>query len=288
MAPSPHPAQRFVSDELTHFVGSSLPTAEQRYGLLLQILKSGLLKMPEKSDRTVERTETEPQTTTKRTISIQHDAPLSSNRKYVGSIVCFADIPLEDLPFHIRKYSEFGLSFSKTFLIGRGANPVFYVARQSSTEVRNPLANDPIHHQRLTQSAVTNRNKGHWENFTRAELFDVAEKIQQRVLPTHPRWDKEQGRVIDKQLTEDEQLLRDFLTWYLFGFMKFFDPELPEHDVDNYYMEREWRVIGHVDFTNEDVERILIPREFYRRLRADLSGYCGQVTFTTPTAPATR
>ena len=77
------------------------------------------------------------------------------------------------------------------------------------------------------------------------------------------------------------EFLRDFYLWSLFPYMKFFDCELPEDHLDNYYMEREWRVVGSVRFKLDDVERILIPREFARRLRIDLPDYTGQLTFTT-------
>src|SRR5689334_24442201 len=46
-------------------------------------------------------------------------------------MVCFCDIPVEDLPLHMKKYSQFGLAFSKGFLIGKGATPVFYVSETS-------------------------------------------------------------------------------------------------------------------------------------------------------------
>src|SRR4028119_165483 len=110
-------SQRYVSDELTHFVGSRLGTPEDRYALLLAIIRGGLLKAPGLSDQTVEQTADGPRTTTRYTLTIGRDEPLSSNKKYCASIVCFADIPVEDLPIHIRKYGEFGVAFSKRFLV---------------------------------------------------------------------------------------------------------------------------------------------------------------------------
>ena len=46
-------------------------------------------------------------------------------------VVCFCDIPVTDLAIHMTKYSRFGLSFLKPFLISKGANPVLYVANNS-------------------------------------------------------------------------------------------------------------------------------------------------------------
>jgi hypothetical protein len=42
--------QRYVSDELTHFVGRALPDYEQQYDLLVKILTSGWLIAPGTED----------------------------------------------------------------------------------------------------------------------------------------------------------------------------------------------------------------------------------------------
>jgi hypothetical protein len=44
-------------------------------------------------------------------------------------------------------------------------------------------------------------------------------------------------------------------------------------------MEREWRVVGNVQFTLDDVEAVFLPRKFSPRFRSDLPGYAGQVLF---------
>jgi hypothetical protein len=45
-------------------------------------------------------------------------------------------------------------------------------------------------------------------------------------------------------------------------------------------MEREWRVLEDVRFSLADVERVILPREYSGRLRADLPGYSGQLSFS--------
>ena len=45
--------------------------------------------------------------------------------------ICFCDIPVTDLEIHMTKYSRFGLSFLKDFLVRKGATPVMYVAENS-------------------------------------------------------------------------------------------------------------------------------------------------------------
>ena len=58
-----------------------------------------------------------------------------------------------------------------------------------------------------------------------------------------------------------------------------FDGNKTDADPDNYYMEREWRVLGNVMFTLPDVYRVVIPSAFAKRLREEVPNYYGQITF---------
>ena len=53
--------------------------------------------------------------------------------------------------------------------------------------------------------------------------------------------------------------------------LKFFDPHLDDNDKQNFYMEREWRVMRQVRFRLVDVTRIMLPERFARRFRRDVS-----------------
>jgi Putative abortive phage resistance protein AbiGi, antitoxin len=63
------------------------------------------------------------------------------------------------------------------------------------------------------------------------------------------------------------------------AYIKLFDSSLPEGDPDNYYMEREWRVLGKVEFEVGDVARIVIPSDFAQQFRDKVPEYCGQISF---------
>jgi Putative abortive phage resistance protein AbiGi, antitoxin len=176
------------------------------------------------------------------------------------SIVCFCDIPVEDLPLHTSKYSAFGLAFLKRFLIPRGASPVFYVAWQSA-------------------STVPDSDTG---RLTRADLFDQTEPEVLSLVEAHAR---SQGvgsapDVGDSAQRHKAACLRSLVLHELLPFFKFFDAELPDDAADNFYMEREWRVIGRVTFDLADVERVIIPRAYAARFRNDLPEYVGQLTFS--------
>jgi hypothetical protein len=110
-------SQRYVSPDLTHFVGGGLRSQEEQHRLLRRILRERRLRarFPEPLGRAGYALE------------IHTSECLSGNVAFRGSYVCFCDIPLEDLDLHIRKYSQFGMAFRKQFLLQQGAMPVIYV-----------------------------------------------------------------------------------------------------------------------------------------------------------------
>ena|ERR1700680_4670543 len=122
--------QRYVSNELSHFVGRGLPENEQYETLINKILKPGWLTYPPHNI-----------TTLGRTLEVDFSKPISTDEALKYQVVCFCDIPEPDLAIHVNKYSKFGLSFKKAFLINQGASPVFYVANEtpvSATELFSP------------------------------------------------------------------------------------------------------------------------------------------------------
>jgi hypothetical protein len=235
-------AQRYVSDELTHFVGSALPSEEAQFRLLLKILGEGLLlRSPDLTGVEAGR-----QSSEGFEVSIDPTKPLSENEQFLASVVCFCDIPVEDMAIHMRHFSRFGIAFKKRFLLELGASPVFYVAREASTAPPDEEAH-------------------------RAQLFD------QRFEGFH-----EIFSVYREQLPEHRSSTRRvqvFLSKYVFAFMKFFDASADVDDRRNHYMEREWRILGNVRFDLTDVRRIIVPEKYGGRLREEVPEYIGQISF---------
>ena len=64
---------------------------------------------------------------------------------------------------------------------------------------------------------------------------------------------------------------------YVFGYLKHFDDTLPLDNDANYYMEREWRVLGCVSFQIADIARVLVPSEFVERFSQDVPGFQGLI-----------
>ena len=86
------------------------------------------------------------------------------------------------------------------------------------------------------------------------------------------------GRTVSKEFGDlmqfDSQM--GALVW---GYFKFFDDTKPEDDLDNYYMEREWRVHGDVNFSIEEVTRVILPESFSKKFRDDMPDFYGQLIF---------
>jgi Putative abortive phage resistance protein AbiGi, antitoxin len=298
--------QRYVSDELTHFVGrQSTSTPDEKYNLLIKILKAGWLTHPPHNPSNTERS-----------LHFNYGTRLSENKMYNTGVVCFCDIPISDFDIHMRKYSTFGLSFNKSTLISKGANPVFYIANNSRLKLANPMTE----HDREPPGVQIAKTPPSRTDVTRAQFFDEAiiEFTQYlaafQILCQKGKFDLE-ARLIsslkeyisalplttpeEKQeevafsaalgifatrshipLTQRFYEMFEFIELYILAFLKLFDDTKSDDDPDNYYMEREWRIVGNVQFDLQDVRRIILPETYAKRLRTDLPTYYGQLSFS--------
>ena len=258
--------QRYVSPELTHFVGKD-KSEEDQYSLLIRILTSGwLTHKPHNPDISGN-------------LSVDVAARISNNEMYVPEVVCFCDIPVQELDIHVRKYSRFGLAFHKTFLAPKGANPVFYIAKNSAVGVL-PGRDDA---QRLL-AAIKRRQAGGPESLVdmipRSDFFDMM------IGEYHDLFGRLDRLIVqhhgDPGVPEDSLRLMDlqrFFGFQVFSFVKFFDDAKSDEDPENFYMEREWRIIGNLKFSLDDARRVVLPESYARRLRDDVPSYVGQITF---------
>jgi len=111
--------QTYISSELTHFVGRSLSSDEERYNLLVKIIKTGIIRTKHFSKRGQHRLQRFPRN------------KISTNETFNLDMVCFCDIPVSDFEIHMKKYSYFGLSFNKEFMVSQGMRPVYYIPRRT-------------------------------------------------------------------------------------------------------------------------------------------------------------
>ena len=73
--------------------------------------------------------------------------------------------------------------------------------------------------------------------------------------------------------------LRRFLDFHLFCRLKFFDHSLPDDHEDNFYFEREWRIVGNLKFQLDDVQTVIFPSEYAKQFRQRVPEYFGAIRF---------
>ena len=206
-------------------------------------------------------------------LSVNTDARISENEMYYPQITCFSDIPIGELDIHIQKFSRFGLSFLKSFLVQHGANPVFYIAKNATARFAPSGGRREIggrDDRRATDRAATS------SRITLAEHFD------RTIRDYHDLFQHLRDAMEKEKIAEPFQRLfsiKEFLDYHVFSFLKFFDESKPEKDPENFYMEREWRILGNLRFALDDIRRIILPESYATRLREDLPKYVGQITF---------
>jgi hypothetical protein len=64
---------------------------------------------------------------------------------------------------------------------------------------------------------------------------------------------------------------------FVLGFVKGFDASAVETDAANFYMEREWRVLGRMEFKLTDVEQVIMPRPRFKDFRRNVPKYAGEL-----------
>ena len=286
------PSQRYVSRELSHFVGKGMRENGQYDLLVNKILKTGWLTHPPHDPA-------QP-----RGVNFDLSKPISTDEAIKSQVVCFCDIPDTDLAIHVGKYSKFGLAFEKNFLVTQGASPVAYVANESPVPVASLFVPDDFRTRVDTASAKGVADRALYYDTSVRAIVDILAAFDALANDDAERYIK--GIAVsecksrlkalfglsDAQISALEAALKgnrqaigslrtcsDFLLNYVFSFVKSFDSCRPFEDELHYYMEREWRVAGNVKFTLGDVSRVFFPPAYAKRFRTDLPDYLGQISF---------
>ena len=244
--------QGYVSNELTHFTGASLHGhPDQQYDMLCSILKSEELRATYRVPSSPGLTELTVSLKPGRIGGVMVGGPDGSfldDSMLQPAVVCFCDIPLSDLGIHMAKYSPFGIAFLKDSLVGKGASPVMYVPKAAHDE----------------------KEIYRWKKLE--EIYRDLFELQRAIFSVPKGVDPEKAKHWFWALVE--------LDVRVFSYVKVFDHSVGDDNPANTYMEREWRVWGNVRFELKDVYRILVPRAYSTRLRADFAGFAGQVNFS--------
>ncbi len=264
----------YTSNLLCHFVGRSRKTDDERFELLVKIIKGKQLVANLSDPDRVE-------------------SWFQSGYKceHVGEVfgkcdcVCFCDIPNDSLAIHVNKYSKFGMGFEKTFIAEQGAHPVMYIPNNYPIIERGDGPN--------TGKSCTPRKP--------EEYFTYLLQLSVNLLPL-----MEIG-YCGINLREQEKRLKvggfgDFLELFndevretffeskyhpmlysilqgisnQMAYVKLYDATLPDSHPENYYMEREWRSLNNITFSLGDIKTIYLPSDEYQeRFIQEFPGYNG-------------
>ncbi len=248
----------YTSNLLCHFVGRSLESDDERFELLIKIIKEKQLKA---------------------NIKTPNNPSLSTDSKYKGenygevfretNCVCFCDIPDDMLEIHTTKYSKFGIGFDKLFLSKQGVRPVMYVPLGGTIKELPPTdspKSNPMEYfiylNRLSNNLlpiVTLLNQAIPFNYQMLTLLDKNKDLVEAVKLFDG--DVLKG-VVDNKTS---QMLFSLTTAWATqnAYIKVFDETLEDNDPNNYYMEREWRSLKSIDFELVDIQKVYLPNDEY-------------------------
>ena len=261
---------RYTSNNLCHFVGRSRNTDEERFKLLVTIIKGRKLI----SD-----------------LSNPNNPSSTFNVGYrcenVGEVfgkcdcICFCDIPNESLEIHTQKYSKFGMGFEKKFIAEKGAHPVMYVPQNYAIVERGDNNEECVSSTpKMPQDYFSYILSTTTYLLPLLEMSAVPERLHSNELDFTPWLSLVDGNVakafFDRKI---HPLVFSILQGVAtnMAYVKLYDVTLPDDHPDNYYMEREWRSLHKVEFELNDIKTIYLPNESYHdRFMIEFPEYVGE------------
>jgi hypothetical protein len=190
-------------------------------------------------------------------MSFNWDKDIFSEELIVPQITCFCDIPYESLEIHMKKYGMFGISFARDFLVMNGARPVIYMPLQPS----DYRAGWGTIHCESSLRDIEQTYRGFYEH-----IVSVAENSGTRTLGVKPKSSDEAA------IAMDDVFIQKFL-----AFIKPFNSELPDDDPNNFYLEREWRKFGNLNFVPQNVSSVVVGKDYVDRLKMEQPIYADKI-----------
>ena len=248
----------YTSNLLCHFVGRSKTTDDERFELLITIIKGNRLianlSNPDKPESYFQS---------------------GYQCEHVGEVfgkcdcVCFCDIPNEALEIHTNKYSKFGMGFEKTFIAEQGAHPVMYVPENYNIYERGDGGKG---------QSITPRKP---EQYFPCLLMLSTQLIPLLEMGSKPDILKKEleatglfnGLAGFSDVVKNAYFSKNYhpLAFSILqgvgtqmAYIKLYDATLPDDHPDNYYMEREWRSLNNILFTLDNIKTIYLPSDEYK------------------------
>lgn len=169
-------------------------------------------------------------------------------------VCCLADIPIQHLDFHSKRYGKFAIGFHRDSAIGNNFNPVFYSLHNS------PVINTIYSGFTEIQALDTYFIKSELD-----QIDDLLDEIQNEVNEIEADTDHIEidgwyvKSDIESQIDDVEIAIdrtRESLSNFV-SFVKTFN----EDEFGSIYCEREWRSILPFNFTFNDIAMIVLPKE---------------------------
>ena len=176
-----------------------------------------------------------------------------SEELLIPTVICFCDIPSKSLNIHIQKYGRFGISIKKEHLIENGGRPVLYWPF---------ILNDGRH--------FNGGIKDIWRSY---HAF--------REMVYEPReCNFPETRFPENTIVDEDEAIEYFLSavqFELLPYIKPFNARTSDQALENFYMEREWRKFGYLDFTPSSIHEIVVAAGYKKRLAAEFPQYASRV-----------
>lgn len=244
----------YISNKLCHFVGGALQTDKDRFELLVKIIKGGRLLANKQN----------------------LDKPgIHLNNKYKGDrvgevyekidCVCFCDIPDNALDIHTRKYGKCGIGFDKHYLTTKGARPVKYIPMNCDIKDISPTVTPKNPKEYFNVLAQENANL--YTFLTIVDLFHPFSKVLEEIKSSPCAQMIKFCNVDAIKDGKFRQLLFAQMMAFtkIIAYTKLFDETLSQDDENNYYMEREWRILSSVEFDLDNIDKIYLPSKEYEK-----------------------
>lgn len=167
---------------------------------------------------------------------------------------CLADIPIQHLDFHSKRYGKFAIGFHRSSAIRNNFNPVFYSLQNS------PVMNSIYSGFSKIQSTEIQYLKSELDEIDNL-LDDIQSDVDDLDIDTEhieiDGWNVKSDLErtiddVDSAIDDTRESLSNFVS-----FVKSFD----EDEFGSIYCEREWRSISPFKFDFKDVAMIVLPRK---------------------------
>lgn len=153
-----------------------------------------------------------------------------------------ADIPLQHLGYHAKRYGKIAIGFHRDAVIKAGFNPVMYTLEHSDFCLN-------VH---STYTALEDADPQAALDQLSNDLDDVNEVLESRDLDeadfSGTEWEMD---AVNEKIEAAFDNYKEIIS-----FIKTFHPS----EFDSIYCEREWRSIDCFDFEEEDIAMIVLPR----------------------------